>query len=197
MTREEFLEIESVSELSSFCYDYDLEDCFDYIIDGDYLSDRMDDEIRDMVEYRNWRDIRDYLCDVEEGFDWYDFSDGNYYGFLDSDVNFNGLKDYILERGDNLDLWEESEEEEAVEEEPEEQEEEVEDIDVDMILSLNTEFISGIDVEEEICRYIAEDLAEEVEESKEEADETQEFADCGSESDDEELPFFELEQLLA
>ena len=129
MTRSEFIDnITEWYELKDFCNTFDCDVCEDIYDDDDY-DDCVEDDVRDVVGECSWREIRDCLCDLPSGYDYYR-RNGNldYDGMGDDD--FEDYKEQALEWGDDYDVWEDEEEEDYAEdddfldstEEPDEEE---------------------------------------------------------------------------
>lgn len=142
MTRQKFLDdVTSFDELHSFCIDigYDLQE------DGAYSEDEYDEYINEeayeIARENDWRDLRGWLSELPDGYDFYVKDAWGDWGGRSS-RNIDDLKENVLEYADENDLFdvddEEVEEEYAeeyieadVEEEPEEDDfEDVEDCDM-------------------------------------------------------------------
>lgn len=111
MTRGYFVDcVTEWGELLELCRDYDCNVCED-IIDDDTLDEYLESDITDAVRSgMSWRDIRDYLDDVDTDYSYYRV-DGSfdYEGMTGSD--FDEYKDAVLEWMDNGGYWEEEDDE--------------------------------------------------------------------------------------
>lgn len=112
MTREEFIrEVDCMSELKDFCYEYCLDTCDD-IVDEDYVHEYINECLVDWARNDNWTDLRDRLNELsdEMGYTWYKWDDyyGRYEPFDEDD--FDDYKDEVLRCADEHgDIWEEEE----------------------------------------------------------------------------------------
>lgn len=104
MTRSEFLEISTFSELDRFCYEHDIYEILGGYIDGDNL----DDEIWNDIGNANcsWYDLGQYLTRISTGYDFY-YREGwlDYSGYDNNDDVFTDLLNEALDYGDENNLW--------------------------------------------------------------------------------------------
>lgn len=117
MTREEFL-TESQSwdwyELMSFCEEMDCMLCKD-IYGEDERDEYIDDYLEDIVRTDNWRDVRDFLNNLSDDYEFYERDDyGGWHALDDGDL-ITRIRD-VIEWMDGRDLWDEEGEEEEDEE---------------------------------------------------------------------------------
>ena len=116
MTRQEFLDdVTTFDELHSFCIDigYDLQE------DGAYseeeYNDYIEEDVYDAVRDNSWRETRDWLSSLPDGYDFY-LRDGwgEWVGRSYEDID--DLKERVLEYADENDLFDiEDEDVEAIE----------------------------------------------------------------------------------
>ena len=115
MTRREFdEEINSFDDLLNFCNDnniYELED----VIDSESLDEYIWEEIRDFTG--TWEDLRDRLYDIETGYSWYRRDGWLEYVYLDED-DFYRYKSDVIERADDLGIWDDEDQAEDDDEHP-------------------------------------------------------------------------------
>lgn len=110
MTRSEFIDnITEWYELKDFCNDFDCDVCEDIYDDDDY-DDYVEDDVRDAVGECSWREIRDLLCDLPSGYDYYRRNGNLDYDGMDND-DFEEYKEQALEWGDDYGVWDEEDEE--------------------------------------------------------------------------------------
>jgi hypothetical protein len=111
MTRTEFIEdVNDFYDLKRFCDDEGSSIC-DEIFAGDELRERVNDDLESLARSYTWDELRDYLNEVPEDNDWYDWD------FRCVDHLFNDYKDDVLEWGDENGIWDEEAEDEDGEEE--------------------------------------------------------------------------------
>ena len=148
MTRNEFIDnITEWYELKDFCNDFDCDVCEDIYDDDDY-DDCVEEDVRDAVGECSWREIRDSLCDLPSGYDYYRRNGSLDYDGMDND-DFEDYKERALEWGDDYGVWEDEEEEDeeyadadddfldSLEEEPDEDETiEEEDFSIDDLIGM-------------------------------------------------------------
>lgn len=109
MTRNEFIDnITEWYELKDFCNDFDCDVCEDIYDDDDY-DDCVEEDVRDAVGECSWREIRDSLCDLPSGYDYYRRNGNLDYDGMDND-DFEDYKEQALEWGDDYGVWEDEEE---------------------------------------------------------------------------------------
>lgn len=132
MTREEFEQIDNISDLLEFCDEYDCY-VYDEIYSQDSYDDCVDDRIRDMVRRDHWTEVRDYLDGLPCDFDYYrkeEYED-EWVGLYEDD-DFDDLKDEVRNWAEEETIFDDDddatdeEREECEPTEPEEEEEEVE-----------------------------------------------------------------------
>lgn len=110
MTRNEFIDnITEWYELKDFCNDFDCDVCEDIYDDDDY-DDYVEDDVRDAVGECSWREIRDLLCDLPSGYDYYRRNGNLDYDGMGND-DFEEYKERALEWGDDYGVWDEEDEE--------------------------------------------------------------------------------------
>lgn len=112
MTRDEFLEIDSWSDLLYFCSNEGCSICDDICHEDDrddYINECLTDMARDAYD---WKDLRDTLDNINTGWDYYrrDEYDGEWIG-LDGD-DFGEYLNDVLEWGDEEEVWDEPDEDE-------------------------------------------------------------------------------------
>lgn len=111
MTRTEFIEdVNDFYDLKRFCDDEGSSIC-DEIFCGDELRERVSDDLESLARNYTWDELRDYLNEVPEDNDWYDWD------FRRVDYLFDNYKDDVLEWGDDNGIWDEEAEDEDGEEE--------------------------------------------------------------------------------
>lgn len=126
MTRQDFIDnVNTYYDLVDFCQE------IDYYVDGIYSEDERDDliyeEIIDMVRSCSWNEIKNYLDDMPEGYDYYYKNEwGEWIGY-DYD-QIDEFKELVLDYADENDLFDRDDEEDEndtadEEDEPEESEE--------------------------------------------------------------------------
>lgn len=120
MTREEFREIDNISDLLDFCGDWGCY-VYDEMYDEDEYSGCIDDEIESMIRYDKWTEIRDYLYDLPDtDFDYYRRTDDGWEGLYNDGSDFDNLKDEVQDWAEDHCVFDNDEEEES---EPDEREE--------------------------------------------------------------------------
>lgn len=124
MTREEFLnDVTSIEELYYFCQENECSVMED-IIPAYELGDYMDEKIKDLVRYESWQTVRDFLNEIDDGYDWYDV----YNDFVGvSEDDFYDWQGKVLEYMDDNEYWDEPDGEEPDEEFHEDDDEDEED----------------------------------------------------------------------
>ena len=133
MTRQEFLDnVTTFDELQEFCSDVDYYLQEDGAYSAEEYDDYIDNELYELAREEPWRDIRSWLSNLPDGYDYYFRDDwGDWEGRSYRDIY--DLKERVLAYADGNDLFD-PEEEETVEDSDEEPEEdgfeEVEDCDV-------------------------------------------------------------------
>ena len=89
MTREQFEEnVVDFDNLIEFCNSYGYASFVEDIYSEASYDDYIDEELSDMVRTERWWDVRDFLDNVESGFEWY-FRDewGDWEGLTDDDID--------------------------------------------------------------------------------------------------------------
>lgn len=133
MTREEFREIDNISDLLDFCGDCNCY-VYDEIYDEDGYSDCIDDEIESMIRYDKWTEVRDYLDNLPDtDFDYYRRTDDEWEGLYNDGSDLDDLKDEVQDWAEEHCIFDDDEEEEPEPDEqgecePEELEEDDEDL---------------------------------------------------------------------
>ncbi len=150
MTRQAFIDdITTWDDLYSFAYDVGYE--FDNVYSEDAYNDIINDDVYDRARRDGWTDIRDWLRELPDGYDFYICDDG--YGWIgrsydDIDDLKNDLLEWVDDTGDIFDPEEEEEEqeeEEEIEPEPEDEEPMIEpDISMNDLYSAGDEFLGEI-----------------------------------------------------
>lgn len=108
MTREEFIEdICSFGDLREFCWDNRLSS-MDYIKDSDEIDEYIDELLYEFVRTDGWQDIRGWLNNIDDSYDWYDTEDG-IVGL--TQWNFDEYKERVLQEGDGDEIWDDEEDE--------------------------------------------------------------------------------------
>lgn len=107
MTRDEFIvDVVTYYDLYEFCSDNDIYGILDNYFDGDDLNEEVDYDLgenRDMA----WHDIRYYLNNIPEGCDFYErVGSFDYIGYDNGGEEFENLKQTVLDRADENDLFE-------------------------------------------------------------------------------------------
>ena len=106
MTREEFIEdICSFGDLREFCWDNRLSS-MDYIKDADEIDEYIDELLYEFARTDGWQDIRRWLNDIDDSYDWYDTEDG-IVGLTQWD--FDEYKERVLQEGDGDEIWDDEE----------------------------------------------------------------------------------------
>lgn len=107
MTRQEFIDdITTFYELYSFCSDEDIYGILDDYFDGDNLDEEVEYDIGENRDI-GWRDMRDYLSDIDTGCDFYERCGSfEYYGYSNCGDKFEELKAAVLSEADDRDLFE-------------------------------------------------------------------------------------------
>lgn len=114
MTRSEFFEeICDFSDLLNLCWEESLSTCED-IYSEDSMNEFIDEELEDMIRHRSWKEIRDALNDIPEGYDYYRLDGYGEWVALD-DRDFDYYKTEVLREMDANNSWEDEPEEEALE----------------------------------------------------------------------------------
>lgn len=126
MTRRYFLDnITCWSALIAFCCDEDCDYCEDVYASED-LDENIEEDIADMLNNgESWRHIRDYLADIDTGYDYYRKDGWLDYVPLDDDYDFDSCLSDVLAWCEDNDVFDEEdddvlsmEEDEEIEEEP-------------------------------------------------------------------------------
>lgn len=114
MTRREFLEeVNDFSDLLDFCWEESLSTCEDVYSEGS-LSELIDEEIKEKIQYNSWMEVRDFLNDIPEGYDFYSQDGYGDWRGLGSD-DFEDYKLEVLREMDASGAWEDEPEEEPIE----------------------------------------------------------------------------------
>ena len=140
MTIREFDEtIDTFWDLKNFCEDNGYEYFTDDIVDADTMDYIVIDRVRTMLANCNLAEIRDYLDDIPEGGDFYEFhNDGSDDITVFDDDDFAYLRREVREQLEMDSFFEEDDEEDEEDAVVEEEEEVVEDSEIsinDMILA--------------------------------------------------------------
>lgn len=106
MTRQEFIEdVNSFSDLVSFCVDEGIEDLCDDVYEAGYINDILMESIGNM---RDWEEVRDLLVNIPTRCDYY--REDGYGGYEDADYSFDDYKNEVLQYMDENGTWDEDEE---------------------------------------------------------------------------------------
>lgn len=173
MTLQEFQEdITSWYDLVDFCSDNYLTEYVEDLVSHDDIDSYIDDDISEAVRCMNWREIREYLEDINTSYPYFRRN-----GMLDydglGDYDFDRLKESIIEDVDD-DFWDEVEDEEAIEEEAPEFD--IDEVDTTgFVQDVNAEFaeltaaLMAVKIETEKMAQEAEELANKMKEEVESA----------------------------
>lgn len=129
MTIEEFdNEVGNLEDMENFCEEYGYEDYWDdlELIHTDKLDDAIEERVRDLLRYNSWKDVYNFLAEIDDYSETDYHRDDNYYSPVtheDEAYIINTFRDYLDEYG----YFEEEPEEGAVEEEEESEEVEPEE----------------------------------------------------------------------
>ena len=109
MTRQEFIDnVEYWYELIDFCNDIECDIC-ENIISGDNLEENIREDFNDFGSEYPWTDIRSWLNDIVDGYDYYVRQGSFEYEHLRGD-DFAAYKDEVLDYMDRNDLWDDVDE---------------------------------------------------------------------------------------
>lgn len=112
MTRTEFEEtMNNFADLMDFCRENNLY-TLEYFIDGYDLDEYINGRMLDMARYDDWKEIRDYLQSIEDGYDWYNI-EYSPEGWTDEDA-FNEYYDKVLNEAEEDELFDDEEVEELM-----------------------------------------------------------------------------------
>jgi len=136
MTRQEFIDTDwTWWDLYEWCNDQPRCDVFENIYSQEGYDDAINEDVSDNGD--NWQNIRDWLYNLPDGYDFYRYDDwGEWHGLDDSD-----LDDVVTEAltwGDENDVWDDEEDGEGSDEDNDPFEEELleeEPIGIDDLLS--------------------------------------------------------------
>ena len=170
MTRQEFIDTcYDFSELKNFCNEYN---CYelDDVYDSDDRDYYIDEELADSRD--GWRDVRDWLRNIEDGDDWYQRND--YGEWCGVDYLFEDFQQRVIDWCEENGIFDDEEEEEESQPEPvTEEEQEFEpfeqDFSVDELLSATSTVYDSIEQERAAFAAEAERAAEEFRREAEEA----------------------------
>lgn len=114
MTRQEFIDnVTSWAELIEFCNDEGLDNC-NNVYDDESYNDKIDEELVRRAEDELWQDVREWLDNLPDGYDYYII---DAYGDWSGVDEFDLYRDEVIEYMDDCGSWDEDEYDE---EEPEE-----------------------------------------------------------------------------
>lgn len=117
MTRQDFIDnVEHWYELIEFCNDIECDIC-EAIVSGDNLEENIREDFNDFGSEYPWTDIRGWLNDIVDGYDYYVRNGSFEYEHL-SDADFEVYKQEILDYMDRNGIWDDVDEdtwEEALE----------------------------------------------------------------------------------
>lgn len=118
MRRSQFIreyENTSVDALICFCSGEDLYELYEDFISDESLDEMMNSRFRDMIDERPWYEVRDYMNDVPQGYEWYVTNqfDDEVYGADEDDARrlYNDIIAYFDHNGMWDDEVDESDEE--------------------------------------------------------------------------------------
>ena len=115
MTRQQFIEeVNNWYDLIDFCNDNNLDDLCD-VYDDETASELIDEALAEEIQYRSWRDIRDMLGSIDDGYDFYLARGGLAFEGL-SDWDLDNYKDDVMTSAENAGVFDPDEEEEEIEE---------------------------------------------------------------------------------
>lgn len=162
MTRSEFLDdVNSWSELISFCDEYGCDYCSD-IYDEEQRDDVLNGRMYERARQDSWRDVYEWLDEIETGYDYYREDDyGDFVGLDDSE--FDSYKDDVLSWMDINGYWDDEEledEDDEIEEsasEPIEEEEAVEEEDFSAAELIGMCSVAFAAIQQENMKKIQED----------------------------------------
>lgn len=107
MTKEEFdSQIDGFYELIDFCHDNDMAYFVEDIISEDDISQQIDEDIQNAIRHDMWYDVRDALCRIPGGYDYYTRNGQLDYSGLD-DYDFDRWKEDLKENLINQDFFDE------------------------------------------------------------------------------------------
>lgn len=93
MTRQEFIDdVTTFGDLMDIASDVGI-DFLDDIVYDDERDEEIDEAIRDRLDHEYWGEIRDWLNNIETGFEWYRRDGDEYVGLCDED--FEAYKDDV------------------------------------------------------------------------------------------------------
>ncbi len=108
MNRQEFVDdVIGWIDLLDFCYEKDIRVC-DHIYSEESFDDYVNGELGERARDENWEDVRSWLNELPNGYDYYikdDYDDW----FPADDGEFVSLKEEVLDYMDGNDLWDEDE----------------------------------------------------------------------------------------
>lgn len=170
MTRQEFIDTcDDFSELKNFCNEYN---CYelDDVYDSDDRDYYIDAELADNRD--GWRDVRDWLRNIDDCDDWYERND--YGEWIGIDDDFEYYQQRVIDWCEENGIFDDEEEEEESQPEPvTEEEQEFEpfeqDFSVDELLSATSTVYDSIEQERAAFAAEAERAAEEFRREAEEA----------------------------
>lgn len=145
MTRREFINnVESLSELLDFCYNYNCDVCED-ILHYDDIVERITEDFRNSGSSYTWSDIQRWLSRIPSNAEYYRYDACFEYDSVDDDLE--DYKEKVLEWGDDDGIWDEEDEEEYdndydIDDEEVDENEDEESIDAGDYLPV-TELLSG------------------------------------------------------
>lgn len=115
MTREEYEDISTYGELFDLADEIGNETILEDVMSSDQYNEDIDEYyLGDWANNNSWRQLRDILNDLPEGYDWYYRDDyGEFYGTNDGDEHFYYLKDEFFNFMIDNDLFDDDESEEA------------------------------------------------------------------------------------
>ena len=112
MTRTEFInEVNDFYDLKDFCGEVDCNVCDD-IIDSDQYDSYVSDDIENAVGNYSWEEIRDFLWNLPQGWDFYRCNASFDYDYMNDD-DFQQYKDDVMNWMDRDSCWDEEEMEEV------------------------------------------------------------------------------------
>lgn len=107
MTRQEFINnVTEWSELIEFCNDMDCSYCDDVVSEDD-LGERIRDDYIEFGHQYSWTEIRGWLDNIVDGYDYYVRQGSFEYVYLDDEGDFDEYKNDVIGWMDDNGLWDE------------------------------------------------------------------------------------------
>lgn len=146
MRRSKFIreyENASVDALICFCSGEDLYELYEDFISDESLDEMMNSRFRDMIDERPWYEVRDYMNDVPQGYEWYVTNqfDDEVYGADEDDAR--RLYNDIIAYFDNNGMWDDEVDESDEEDIDDGFDEEVEEFNLIEMIQSNAHIMSA------------------------------------------------------